>query len=199
MALTHTHTHTHTHGGGVQGGPSAPLPHPSRSPRFAWKVAPSCTHSAGRSAYGRVQLYLYYILFVIIYYILFVFKLGYCRYGSTINVKFELRDCNTNVILLCNFNKGKKTKKCGPLYLRGETRKKMIKDFEKTNVYIHRTTQAADLMQPGDPKCPLIRSSNVLHVAQNEEVRINYLHSNPTQALVIMKNMTKYSNCNIGK
>lgn len=56
-------------------------------------------------------------------------------------------------------------------------------------------------MQPRDSKCPLIRSSNVSHVAQNEEVRINYLQSsNPIQALVIMKNMTKYSNCigNIG-
>lgn len=49
-----------------------------------------------------------------------------------------------------------------------------VKDFEKANVYTHRATQAANLMQPGDPKCPLIRSSNVLHVAQNEEVSSHY-------------------------
>src|SRR5436309_1806385 len=29
---THTHTHTHTHGGGMQGEPSAPLPHPPCPP-----------------------------------------------------------------------------------------------------------------------------------------------------------------------
>lgn len=137
---------------------------------------------------------------MLLYYILFVSKFGYCRCSSIIYVKFELRDCNINVILLCSFKNGKKKQKMRSLYLRGETQKMMVIELEKTGVYTNRATQAADLMQPGDPKYLLIRSSNVLHVTQNEEVCIRYLDSNPVQALVIMKNMTKYSNCigNIG-
>lgn len=74
------------------------------------------------------------------------------------------------------------------------------KELETTNVYTYRATEAAELMLPGDLKCPLIQSANVLHVAKNEEAGTRHLDSNPIQALVIMKNMTKYSNCigNIG-
>lgn len=124
--------------------------------------------------------------------------LGYCRCGSTIHVKFELRDQSNNVTLLCDFKKGKESGKCGPLYLRSAARKMKAKEFETTNVYTYRATEAAELMLPGE--CPLIRSANVLHVAKNEEAGTRHLDSNPIQALVIMKNMTKYSNCigNIG-
>lgn len=110
-------------------------------------------------------------------------------------VKFEVRDDDSNVLLRCLFKKGEGNKKCGPLYLRGESRKKAIEHIRAKNVYTFRTTQADEFQHPQDNElCPLVRSSNVLHVAQSVENADEYLDKNPIQALV-MKDMSKYSNC----
>lgn len=80
-------------------------------------------------------------------------------------------------------------KGCGPQYLREEERKKVVKQIEEEgSVDQYRAFTSREIgLKVGQNKPKSIRSANVLHVAKNKEITASYIHSDPIEAMDIMK------------
>lgn len=79
-------------------------------------------------------------------------------------------------------------KGCGPSFLRATERQQIVKEIEECgSVDVYRARVSEATIRPGDPKPAHIRSENVLHVAKSTALKTEYIHTDPIEALDIMK------------
>jgi hypothetical protein len=116
---------------------------------------------------------------------------GTCNCGSVLLCEIVDNVNEVDIRLKCTVEKGDGI--CGKRYLRQPTRKAVAAELQGKAVSVYRAERAKDLMRPGDPEPPNLRSANVLNVSKNEYVTATYLDPNPVIALAKMQ-ITSYKN-----
>ncbi|CAD6215159.1 GSCOCG00011169001-RA-CDS, partial [Cotesia congregata] len=113
------------------------------------------------------------------------FILGYCQCGSILYGIINNEDTKKQVEFTCTITKG--SGKCGKRWLRGKKREDTVAEMGEKTVNVYRAEKAEEKMEHGEQEPPNLPSSPVLRTARYEERKKKFLHTDPIQALQILK------------